>query len=128
MATGQLAREIRDIARGAEHTHTVLRERLVRLIVASLLVDAVASVLVLLSERDSNGTQITNLGDAVFWTTAQLLTVSSQMPNPLTTAGRALDLGLEFYAIVVITALAGSFSSFLSHRERDRRRRDGVES
>src|SRR6266508_983651 len=98
MPAGALLRELHRIATAAEHPHAVLRMRLVAVIGASYVVDA------------------------VFWTTAQLLTVSSQMPNPLTTAGRILDLGLELYALVVITSVAGMFASFLTHRERDRRR------
>ena len=42
----------------------------------------------------------------------QILTVSSQIKNPLTTAGRVVDVFLEIWAIFVITAVAGSFSAF----------------
>ena len=39
-----------------------------------------------------SGSAIHNLWDAFFFTTVQLLTVSSQMPNPLTTGGRIVDI------------------------------------
>ena len=44
----------------------------------------------------------------------QLLTVSSQIKNPLTTAGKIVDVGLEVWAIFVVTAVAGSFATFFS--------------
>jgi hypothetical protein len=68
-------REIRDILRASSPAHVHLRSRLTFVLGLTLLVDAVASVLILLFERHAHGTEITNLGDAVFWTTTQLLTV-----------------------------------------------------
>ncbi|MHB8648594.1 MAG: hypothetical protein ACYDBR_00230 [Gaiellaceae bacterium] len=40
--------------------------------------------------------------------------MSSQIKNPLTTAGRIVDVALEIWAIFVVTAVAGSFASFFS--------------
>jgi len=70
---------------------------------------------VFLFERDAHGTEITNIGDALFWTTAQLLTISSQMSAPLTTGGRIVDITLMLFAMTVVTALAGSFGAFFFH-------------
>jgi hypothetical protein len=42
----------------------------------------------------------------------QLLTISSQMPNPVTGPGRIVDVGLELYGLFVVTAFAGAFASF----------------
>ena len=105
-----------NVARGATPTHDRFRQRLVVLLVATLAVDAVASVLIFLFERHAAGTQITTFGDSVFWTSTQLLTVSSQLPNPISTPARVLDVGLQAYAISVVAYLAGSFSSFFHHR------------
>jgi hypothetical protein len=87
----------------------------------TLVVDAVASLLILLFERHASGTEITNLGDAAFWTTTQLLTVSSQLPNPISAPARVLDVFLQAYAISVVAVLAGSFGAFFHRRgiERD---------
>ncbi len=114
-------REAVKVARGHTPTHEHLRSRLLALLLASLIVDAVASVLILFVERDEPGTEITNIGDSLFWTSTQLLTVSSQMVNPLSTAGRVIDVGLEFWAITVVTMLAGAFGAFFHRRglERD---------
>lgn len=114
-------REVLDVARASTATHAHLRARLAFLLIATLILDAVASVLVLGFERNAPGTAITNLGDAVFWTSTQLLTVSSQLPNPISTPARILDVFLQAYAISVVAILAGSFGAFFHRRglERD---------
>jgi hypothetical protein len=52
----------------------------------------------------------------MFWTTTQLLTVSSSMQNPISFPGRVLDVVMEIYAITVIAALAGALGAFLIKR------------
>ena len=112
--------EIRDVLRAATPTHLHLRGRIAFVLGATILVDAVASVLILLFERHARGTEINNLGDAVFWTSTQLLTVSSQLPNPISTPARVLDVLLQAYAISVVAVLAGSFGAFLNRRSLER--------
>ena len=114
-------REVMKVARADTATHQHLRYRLVVLLIATVIFDAVASVLILAFERNADGTDITNLGDAVFWTTTQLLTVSSQLPNPISTPARVLDIFLQAYAISAVAILAGSFGAFFHRRglERD---------
>jgi hypothetical protein len=109
-------REIRRVLRGATPTHEHLRARIVFVVVATLLFDAVASLLILGFERHAPGTEITNLGDAVFWTSTQLLTVSSQLRNPISTPARVLDIFLQAYAISAVAFLAGSFGAFFHRR------------
>jgi hypothetical protein len=48
--------------------------------------------------------------------TAQTLTVSSQIKNPISVGGRILDVFMEIYAITVIATLAGALGSFLQKR------------
>jgi voltage-gated potassium channel len=96
------------------------RRLVARIIVAgtlTLFVDLVCSVLMWRFERHADGTAIHTMGDAMFFTTVQLLTVSSQMPNPVTTAGRFVDVVLEIWALFVVTAVAGSFAAFFSSRD-----------
>jgi len=114
-------REIVMVARGITPTHEHLRSRLTFLFVATVVLDAIASVLVFMFERHANGTQITTLGDSIFWTSTQLLTVSSQLPNPISTPARVLDVFLQAYAISAVAILAGSFGAFFHRRgiERD---------
>ena len=105
-------REIKDVLRATTPTHLHLRSRLTFVVAAT--------VLILLFERNAHGTAITNIGDSLFWTTSQLLTVSSSMPNPISAPGRALDIVLEAYAISVVAVLAGSFSAFFHRRGMER--------
>jgi hypothetical protein len=118
---GRRVQEIRNVVRGATTTHELLRSRIAFVTVATLLLDAVASVLIFAFERHASGTRITNFGDAIFWTSTQLLTVSSQLPNPISTPARVLDVFLQAYAISVVAVLAGSFGAFFHRRglERD---------
>jgi hypothetical protein len=97
-----------------------LRSRLAFLFVATVILDAVASVLVFLFERHADGTEITTFGDSVFWTSTQLLTVSSQLPNPISTPARVLDVLLQAYAISAVAVLAGSFGAFFHRRGNER--------
>jgi hypothetical protein len=109
-------REIRDVLHGRTPTHLHLRSRLAFVTGATIAVDLVASGLILVFERHAAGTKITNIGDALFWTSTQLLTVSSQLPNPISPAARVLDVGLQAYAISVVAVLAGSFGAFFHRR------------
>jgi hypothetical protein len=109
-------KEVAAVVRGDTLTHELLRSRLVFLVVVTVVVDAIASLLILVFERNARGTEITNLGDAVFWTSTQLLTVSSQLPNPISTPARVLDIFLQAYAISVVALLAGSFGAFFHRR------------
>jgi hypothetical protein len=113
-------REIRNVARGASPTHEHLRLRLTFVLLATVSLDLVASVLILLFERNASGTEIHHFGDALFWTSTQLTTVSSQLPNPISTPARVLDVLLQAYAITVVGVLAGSFGAFFHRRGMER--------
>jgi hypothetical protein len=114
-------REARYIVRGMTPTHLHLRERLMLIFAATFIYDVIASVAIFFFERHAHGTKITTLGDSFFWTTTQLLTVSSQLPNPISTGGRILDIFIQFWAISIVATLAGSFGAFFNRRglERD---------
>ncbi|MEA2487913.1 MAG: voltage-gated potassium channel [Actinomycetota bacterium] len=116
-----LYEELRAIIRAETTTHEHFRDRLATLAMVSVVVDCAAALLAFLFEHDGAGSQIHSYGRALFWTSTQLLTVSSQIPNPVTTGGRVLDVFLELYAITVVTALAGTFATFLHHRSKERR-------
>jgi hypothetical protein len=113
--------ELSAVASAATPTHLHLRERLGRTGLATVGVAAVGSIVEYFFERHAPGTKITSLGDAAFWTTTQLLTVSSQLPNPISTGGRMVDVFLQLWAISVVAVLAGAFGAFFHRRglERD---------
>jgi hypothetical protein len=114
------SREVVKVVRGVTPTHDHLRSRLVFIVVATVALDAVASALIFFFERRADGTEITTFGDAIFWTSTQLLTVSSQLPNPISTPARILDVFLQAYAISVVAMLAGSFGAFFHRRGMER--------
>ena len=101
-----------------EERHRRLLARIVIVIVLTLVVDAVATILMWMFERHARGTDIQGLGDAFFFSTVQLLTVSSQLRNPLTAAGRVVDVALEIWAVCVVASLGGSFASFFTSGDR----------
>ena len=86
------------------------------IIVATVGVDLLFAIAAFLLERHSQQTEIKTFGSAAFWTTTQLLTVSSQLKNPISPGGRILDVFMEIWAIVVIATLAGALGSFLQKR------------
>ena len=93
------------------------RRLLARLLIAVGLTVAVAvagSVLIYVFENGKKGGDVHGFGDAIFFTLVQLLTVSSSLKNPVTAAGKVVDVSLEAWAIFVITAVAGSFASFFN--------------
>ena len=110
------AREFRDVLRAATPTHRRLRDALVAVAAATIGTDLFCAIAAFLLEHHAPHTEIHTLGSAAFWTTTQLLTVSSQITNPISAGGRILDIFMEIYAITVIATLAGAFGSFLQRR------------
>jgi hypothetical protein len=112
-----------DLAEHVEHEMDVargrFRSRIAKLAVASLVLDLAAAGAVLASEHGAPHAFATYL-DALFWTTTQLLTVSSQLPNPERAFTKVLDVVLEAWAIIVVASLAATFSDLLHHRTRHR--------
>jgi hypothetical protein len=92
--------------------HRRLTARLLLVLAATAIVDAIGTVLVFVFERHAKGSDIHSFGDALFFTTVQLLTVSSQIKNPLTAAGRIVDVGLEVWAVIVVAGSAGAVATF----------------
>ena len=98
------------LTRSERHRRLVARLQLV--LAATVVIDAIGSVLVYFLERHAHQTDIHSFGDAVFFTTVQLLTVSSQIKNPLTPAGRVVDVFLEVWAVIVVAGSAGAVATF----------------
>jgi hypothetical protein len=101
-----------------EERHRRLLARLTIALGLTLVIDIVGAILVLITERHARGTEIHGFGDALFFSTVQLLTISSQLKNPLTAAGRVVDVGLQVWAIVVVASIGGSFAAFFTSGDR----------
>jgi hypothetical protein len=95
-----------------EERHRRLVGRLLLVLILTLIVDAVGTILVYSFERGVRGGEIRTFGDALFFTTVQLLTVSSQIRNPLTPAGKIVDVLLEVWAVIVVAGSAGAVAAF----------------
>jgi hypothetical protein len=112
-----------DLGARVEHEMAVakgrFRSRVAILAGVSVALDLVAAGLAKLFEDGAAHAFATYFG-ALFWTTTQLLTVSSQLPNPERTATKVLDVVLEAWAIIVVASLAATFSDLLHHRTRHR--------
>ena len=92
--------------------HRRLLARLTIALILTLVVDMIGAVLEWYFEHGVRGGDIHDFGDAMFFSTVQLLTVSSQIKNPLTAGGRIVDVFLEVWALFVVTTIAGSFAAF----------------
>jgi hypothetical protein len=98
--------------------HRRLVARLALALILTGVVFLAGTLLIWAVESGKKGGQINGLGDAAFFTGVQLLTVSSSLPNPVTAAGKIIDVVLEAWAIFVVTAVAGSFATFFSSGDR----------
>jgi Ion channel len=103
--------ELRLIASWGER-HRLLIARLSIVALLTLVVDAIGTVAVYYAERRTPNSEITSLGDALFFTTTQLLTVSSQIRNPFTTWGRVVDVLLEIWGVLVVAGTTGAAAAF----------------
>jgi hypothetical protein len=113
-----LAAEMSRLTRWEER-HRRLVARLLIVLLSTLVADALGTLAIYFSERHAQGTEIKTVGDAVFFTSVQLLTVSSQIRNPLTAAGRVVDVVLEVWAVVVVAGSAGAIATFFQASPRD---------
>ena len=92
--------------------HRRLLARIALAFFLSVVVDLAGGLLMWLLESGKKGSDLHGFGDALFFTTVQILTVSSSLKNPTTSGGKIVDVVLELWAVFVITAVAGSFASF----------------
>jgi hypothetical protein len=95
--------------------HRRLFARLTLVVVATVAIDACGSVAIFFLERHAKASEVRSLGQAVFFTTVQLLTVSSQIKNPVTPWGRVVDVLLELWAVIVVAGSAGAIAAFFQN-------------
>jgi hypothetical protein len=108
-----VAEELRRLVTWSER-HRRLLARIAIAFFLSVAVDLVGALVMWSLESGTKGGDIKGFGDALFFSTVQILTVSSSFKNPLTGGGQVVDVVLELWAIFVVTAVAGSFASFFS--------------
>jgi voltage-gated potassium channel len=113
-----LREELGRLSSLGEH-HRRLFARLTLIVLATAAVDLFAAIAMYLLERHAKGTELRTFGQAAFFTTVQLLTVSSQIKNPLTVPGRLIDVALELWAVVVVAGSAGAVATFFQSCDSD---------
>jgi hypothetical protein len=111
-----LREELRHITSWGDR-HRVLIARLAILALATLVIDLVGTMLIYITERHATETEIETLGDALFFSTVQLLTISSQIRNPFTVGGRLVDVGLEIWGVLVVAGSTGALAAFFLEAE-----------
>jgi hypothetical protein len=115
----RVLRGVKMTARAETAAHAELRSRIGGVIVLTVVLDLAAGGVAYAFEHGH--ADLDSYWQALFWTTTQILTVSSSLDTPVTTGGKILDVALELYAVVVVTSVAGVFASFFHHRYRDQR-------
>jgi hypothetical protein len=95
-----------------EERHRRLVSRLLLVLALTAVIDVIGTVLVYSFERNASQTDIHSFFDAFFFTTVQLLTVSSQIQNPFTAGGRVVDVFLEMWGVIVVAGTAGAIAAF----------------
>ena len=100
---------------GDRHRQLIARLSIVAL--ATLVVDAIGTILIYFTERHAARSEITSLGDALFFSTVQLLTVSSQIRNPFTPWGRVVDVFLEIWGVLVVAGSTGALAAFFLQQD-----------
>jgi hypothetical protein len=106
-----VAQEFRNLLHW-EKRHKLLVGRLLLVLILTLIVDVFGTAFEYFFERGVKGGDIHSIWDAAFFSTVQLLTVSSQIRNPLTVGGRLIDIALEIWAVIVVGGSAGAITSF----------------
>jgi hypothetical protein len=120
MTQSDVGREVGMLLRGASRAHLTLRNRIANLVMLTLIIDVAGTTAAWLLERHDPHTGFTTWAGALFWTTTQLTTVSSQLPNPVTPGGKALDVVLQLWGICFTVTLAASVFTFFLRRHHER--------
>jgi hypothetical protein len=64
-------------------------------------------------ERSAPGSEVTTYGDALFWTSSQITTISSSLTNPISTGGRVFAVLIDLASIAVVSLLFGTIAQHI---------------
>jgi hypothetical protein len=99
--------------------HRLLAARLTFLLAVTLGIALLGSVAVYFLERHARQTEVTTVWDAFYFTTVQILTVSSSLKNPISSGGRVVNILLEFWGVIFVAGMTGSVVSFFLTQDDD---------
>ena len=105
-----------NILRAKTRAHRHLRNRLLALFVVTVVMTLLFALGMFLIERNARGSDIHSYATAVYWSTAQLLTYGSSLSDPVTNAGRILEITMDVYGLVVIGTLTASIGAYFIGR------------
>jgi hypothetical protein len=93
------------------------RLRVVALVVGTLIMDVLCAVATYLTEQGAKD-EFATVWQALFFCTTQLLTVSSQLPNPENAGTKVIDIVMEAWGVFVVAGGAAIVADLLHHRTR----------
>jgi voltage-gated potassium channel len=95
-----------------EERHRRLASRIALVMLATTVVDLLGAVAMDILEAGAAGSQIHTFGQALFFASVQVVTVSSSLSNPVTPAGRVVDVLLEIWGVLALTGIGGAVATF----------------
>ena len=98
--------------RVVEERHRRLAGRVALVLMATTVVDVAGTVAMYLLESGSKGTQIHTFGQAAVFASVQVVTVSSSLSNPVTPAGRVVDVLPEAWGVLAVAGIGGALATF----------------
>ena len=104
---------LRSKLREPESARQLLAARITALALLTVIIVLLVSWAFYFLERHAPGTEIKDYGDALFWTSSQMSTVSSSLANPITGGGRALAVFTDFVSVGVVSILFGTITAHL---------------
>ena len=93
----------------------LLLARLTVLVVLTVILNSRTPSCSIGSKRNAPGSEVT-AGDALFWTSSQITTISSSLANPISTGGRILAVLTDLVSIAMVSLLFGTIAQH-PHRE-----------
>lgn len=95
-----------------EERHRRLGSRIALVLLVTAVVDLLGAVAMYALESGAAGSQIHTFGQAAFFSTVQVVTVSSSLANPVTPAGRVVDVALEAWGVLAVAGIGGAIATF----------------
>jgi hypothetical protein len=103
-----------NVVRAKTGIYRHLRNRLLVLFFVTVVMTLLFALGMYLIERNAHGADIHSYATAVYWSTAQLLTYGSSLSDPVTHAGRILEM--DVYGLVVSGTLTASIGAYFIGR------------